>query len=149
MYDPYDLHTGVGYQLTIAARTNNAQFEELLSKLGLTRQMWCVLVAVGEQKILMPSAIADYIGIIRPAVSRTLKQMQHNGLLYRTANGTDKRYTAVALTSKGQGLLRRSLPLAHEMRENVSAMLSGSEQLQLSNILKKLIASTQAKATGV
>jgi hypothetical protein len=41
------------------------------------------------------------------------------------------------------------LPLAHETRENVSAMLSGSEQLQLSNILKKLIASRQAKATGV
>jgi hypothetical protein len=67
MTDPYDLHTGIGYQLTIAARTNNSQFEKNLSKLGLTRQMWCVLIAVGEQRIITPSAIADYIGIIRPA----------------------------------------------------------------------------------
>lgn len=149
MANPYDLHTGLGYQLTIAARTNNAEFEDSLSKIGLTRQMWCVLVAVGEQKITTPSAIADYIGIIRPAASRTLKQMDRDGMLDRSAADTDKRSTTVALTPKGQDLLQRSLPLAIASREHINAALSDSEQTQLSTLLEKLTASRQAKATGV
>ena len=149
MYDPYDLHTGIGYQLTIAARTNNAQFEKKLSKLGLTRQMWCVLIAVGEQRISTPSAIADYIGIIRPAASRTLKQMDRAGLLYRTTDDTDKRSTTVALTSKGHDLLQRSLPLAFQARKHTNRVLSKTEQIQITTLLEKLTGSMQAKAKGV
>lgn len=149
MVHPYDLHTGLGYQLTIAARTNNVGFENSLSKIGLTRQMWCVLVAVGEQKITKPSAIADYIGIIRPAASRTLKQMDRDGLLERSVGDKDKRSTTVALTSKGQDFLKRSLPLAIASREHMNAALSDCEQNQLSTLLEKLTASLQAKATSV
>lgn len=149
MQVPYDLHTGVGYQLTIAARTNNAGFEHSLSDLGLTRQMWCVLVAVGEQQITTPSAIADYIGIIRPAASRTLKLMERKTLLARAAGDTDKRSTTVALTAKGRDLLQQSLPLALRTREHINTALSPTEQRQLSHLLEKLTASVQSKATGV
>lgn len=149
MNDPYDLHDSIGYKLTIAARTNNAQFEKNLSKLGLTRQMWCVLIAVGEQRIITPSAIADYIGIIRPAASRTLKQMDGAGLLDRTTGDPDKRSTAVALTSKGHDLLQRSLPLAVQTRAHINAVLSKTEQIQISALLEKLTASRQVKAKGV
>lgn len=149
MQDPYDLHQGLGYRLTIAARTNNASFEENLSALGLTRQKWCVLVAVGEQQITTPSAIADYIGIIRPAASRTLKQMDKDGLLNRAAGNADKRSTTVALTPKGVDLLHRSMPFALQTREHINAALSASEQTQLTTLLEKLTASLQSKATGV
>ena len=149
MTDPYDLHTGIGYQLTIAARTNNAQFEKNLSRLGLTRQMWCVLVAVGEQRIITPSAIADYIGIIRPAASRTLKQMDRAGLLVRTTGYTDKRSTEVELTSKGNDLLQRSLPLAFQARKHTNAVLSKTEQIEITALLEKLTGSIQVKAKGV
>lgn len=149
MQDPYDLHTGLGYKLTIAARTNNAGFETALSTLNLTRQMWCVLVAVGEQDITAPSAIADYIGIIRAAASRTLKQMERDGLLKRATGNTDKRTTTVALTSKGRDLLQLSIPLALQTRTSVDAALSSDEQIQLTHLLEKLTASLQATATGV
>jgi DNA-binding MarR family transcriptional regulator len=149
MQDRYDLHSGLGYQLAIAARTNNAGFDESLSALGLTRQTWCVLVAVGEQQITTPSAIADYIGIIRPAASRTLKQMDENGLLKRSAGDIDKRSTTVALTERGIDLLRKSMPVALKTREHIDAALSPTEQSQLSNLLAKLTASMASKATGV
>ena len=149
MQKPYDLHSGLGYRLTIAARTNNAGFETNLATLGLTRQMWCVLVAVGEQNITAPSAIAEYIGIIRPAVSRTLKQMEKSGLLNRQGGTTDKRRTEVHLTDKGQMALQNSLPLALQTRVAVDTALSQTEQAQLTALLEKLTTSLQATATGV
>lgn len=149
MQDRYDLHSGLGYQLTIAARTNNAGFEESLATLGLTRQTWCVLVAVGEQKITTPSAIADYIGIIRPAASRSLKQMDQKGLLKRSSGDGDKRSTTVALTDRGRELLQKSKPFAIETRKHIDTALSTNEQILLSQLLEKLTASMQSKATGV
>ncbi len=145
----YDLHSGLGYKLTIAARTNNASFESALSMLNLPRQMWCVLVAVGEQNITAPSGIADYIGIIRAAASRTLKQMERDGLLKRATGNTDKRTTTVTLTPKGRDLLSHSMPLALQTRSSIDAALSRDEQTQLTFLLKKLTASLQATATGV
>ena len=149
MKRPYDLHSGLGYRLTIAARTNNAGFETQLATLGLTRQMWCVLVAVGEQDITNPSTIADYIGIIRPAVSRTLKHMEKAGLLHRRTGTGDKRTTEVALTAEGQAALNASLPFALETRKNIDTALTADEQAQLAALLAKLATALQATATGV
>ncbi len=149
MNSPYDLRTGLGYQLTIAARTNNADFEAALARLGITRQMWCVLVAVGEQNITAPSAIADYIGIIRPAASRTLKQMDQKGLLHRKNGQTDKRTTTVALTDQGRDVLDRSIPMALATRSAIDDALTANEQHQLSQLLAKLTSSLQTTATGV
>lgn len=149
MSHPYDLHSALGYRLTIAARTNNAGFETSLATIGLSRQMWCVLIAVGEQNITAPSAIADYIGIIRAAASRTLKQMESAGLLSRASGTGDKRTTTVALTAKGRKKLARSLPLSAAARSELAAALTDQEQTQLAYLLEKLTTSLQATATGV
>ena len=111
--------------------------------------MWCVLVAVGEQNIATPSAIADYIGIIRPAASRTLRQMEKSGLLHRSAGTDDKRTTRVALTHAGKTALDASLPLALATRADLEAALSAREQAQLTTLLEKLTTALQATATGV
>lgn len=149
MSNPFNLHDGIGYRLTIAARTNNAVFESKLSDLGLTRQMWCVLIAVGEQGINTPSAIADYIGIIRPAASRTLKQMEKSGLLARASGQGDKRTTQVALTPDGESSLALSLPLAAQNRADMNAVLSTTEQASLKILLEKLTKSAATTASGV
>ncbi|MDR6265213.1 MULTISPECIES: MarR family transcriptional regulator [Rhodobacterales] len=149
MSNPFNLHDGLGYRLTIAARTNNAVFDAKLSDLGLTRQMWCVLVAVGEQGIDTPSAIADYIGIIRPAASRTLKQMEKSGLLARASGQGDKRTTQVALTQDGKRRLARSLPLAAQNRADLNAVLTTTEQATLVALLEKLTKSAATTASGV
>lgn len=149
MSHPFDLHDGLGYRLTIAARSNNAGFDSDLSDLGLTRQMWCVLVAVGEQGITTPSGIADYIGIIRPAASRTLKQMEKNGLLWRVSGTQDKRTTTVELTTEGEAKLSRSLPLAYDLRAHLDKTLSPQEQATLTELLEKLTASAASTASGV
>ena len=91
---PYDLHQRLGYKLALAAQVNNQTMITLLADIGLTRQSWCVLVAVEAQGISQPSAIADYVGIKRAAVSRSLKDMS---LKYPEINGATVATTALAL----------------------------------------------------
>ncbi len=135
----FDLHERLGYKLALAARVNDQILDNMLSGVGLTRQMWCVLIAVGEQAIKQPSDIASYIGINRTAASRTLRDMERKGLLKRSNGSRDRRSTDVALTSAGWRLLASSLPMAEQSQIRLQEKLSHNERRQLARLLDKFL----------
>ncbi|WP_229802241.1 MarR family winged helix-turn-helix transcriptional regulator [Paramylibacter ulvae] len=135
----YNLQTGFGYRFTIIGQTNSRRLEAELHKLGLTRMKWCVLVAVGEEKLHQPSQIAEFIGINRTAASRTLRQMEAEGLIVRTGGLGDKRSTNVTLTDKAQGILNQAIPRVAFIGKWFREKLSPVELEQLENILNKLL----------
>ena len=136
---PYDLHDRLGYKLALVARINDQFMDAGLAEIGLTRQMWCVLVAVGEQKICQPSEIASYIGINRSAVSRTLRDMDSKGMLERHCGSGDGRSTLVSLTDEGCRLLTASLPISYQSQVRMAESLSSREQAQLARLLDKFL----------
>jgi len=135
----YNLHDRLGYKLTLAAQVNNQLLVNLLSQLNLTRQMWCVLVAVGEQQLSQPSDIADYIGIQRAAVSRTLKDMHNKGLLQRISDPQNGKHTLVNLTLEGQALLAQSLLLTEQSTQRLNTKLNDSERQELDRLLSQYL----------
>lgn len=135
----YNLHERLGYKLTLAAQVNNQILVNLLAQLGLTRQTWCVLVAVGEQGINLPSEIADYIGIQRAAVSRTLKDMHNKGFLRRDNDPDNGKLTLVTLTDLGQDLLAQSLLLCEQSSQRMDEKLTANERQQLDQLLSKYL----------
>lgn len=135
----YNLHDRLGYKLTLAAQVNNQILVNLLANIGLNRQTWCVLVAVGEQGINQPSEIADYIGIQRAAVSRTLKDMHHKGMLLRDRDPNNAKQTLVTLTDTGQDLLAQSLLLCEQSTQRMDEKLSFTERQQLDQLLSKYL----------
>ena len=135
----YNLHDRLGYKLTLAAQVNNQILVNLLAQLGLTRQTWCVLVAVGEQGINLPSEIADYIGIQRAAVSRTLKDMHNKGFLRRDNDPDNGKLTLVTLTDQGQDLLAQSLLLCEQSSQRMDEKLTANERQQLDQLLSKYL----------
>lgn len=135
----YNLHDRLGYKLTLAAQVNNQLLVNLLSQLNLTRQMWCVLVAVGEQQLSQPSDIADYIGIQRAAVSRTLKDMHNKGLLQRISDPQNGKQTLVNLTFEGQALLAQSLLQTEQSTQRLNTKLNDSERQELDRLLSQYL----------
>ena len=135
----YNLQERLGYKLTLAAQVNNQILVNLLAQLGLTRQTWCVLVAVGEQGINLPSEIADYIGIQRAAVSRTLKDMHSKGMLRRDNDPDNGKLTLVTLTELGQDLLSQSLLLCEQSSQRMDEKLTADERQQLDQLLSKYL----------
>jgi len=146
---PYRLHASLGYQLTLAARIQEKRLEDGLRALGLTRIMWCVLLAVGDENLRHPSDIAHFVGIDRTATSRALRQMENAGMVARSTGAGDRRTTAVSLTAQGRALLAQGTPLAEENNARMAARLSAGEQTELRRLLQKLRGGEPVLLAGV
>jgi len=146
---PYDLHQRLGYKLTLAAQINNQTMITLLADIGLTRQSWCVLVAVGAQGISQPSAIADYVGIKRAAVSRSLKDMALKGLLERQHGHQSRQHINVSLTPEGKRLLALSMPMTDVSAAHLNQQLSSHEQAELGRLLDKILSAPHPPAARI
>jgi len=134
---PYRLHASLGYQLSLTARIQERREEHGLKELGLTRILWCVLLAVGNEKMRHPSDIAAFVGIDRTATSRALRQMEGDGLVARKTGTGDRRTTSVSLTARGRKLLSKGSPLAQNNNALMEARLSRDEVDHLRRLLAK------------
>ncbi len=136
----YDLHQSPGYQLTMLARLNERGFEKKLQPLGLTRPMWCVLLALREEGLSAPSEIAEFIGIDRTATSRTLRQMEEKSFIERAGGNSDGRTRRVTITDQGKEALDQAIPIAQENAANFTRKLTQEEQVEMSRLVQKLLA---------
>ena len=134
----YRLHESLGYQLSVAARLQERRLDEGLKGLGLTRITWCVLLAVGNENLLHPSEIAEFVGIDRTATSRALRQMEAAGMIARETGTDDRRMTSVKLTDLGCTLLARGTPLAQQNNAVMESHLTAKESVQLRQLLRKM-----------
>ncbi len=124
--------------MSLTARIQERRLEDGLRELGLTRILWCVLLAVGNEKLRHPSAIAAFVGIDRTAASRALRQMEETGLIARKVGTGDRRTTSVTLTAKGRKLLARGTPLARANNALMEARLTECELAELRRLLAKV-----------
>lgn len=134
----YRLKNSLGYQLSITSRLQERRLEEGLKPLGLTRITWCVLLAVGNENLVHPSEIAEFVGIDRTATSRALRKMEDDAMIARRPGSADRRMTAVHLTPLGQDLVQRGTPLAQDNNAIMQQHLSAGERAQLHRLLAKV-----------
>ena len=149
MTDHYDLHASLGYRLTYAARLAERRFEAALSPLGLSRTMWCVLLAAGQEGLSAPSDIAAFIGIDRTATSRALRALDDAGLVTRAAGTGDRRMTRVALTEAGQDRLAAASRAAAENATHFTAKLDPADRAALDTALDRLTAGEAIPVRGL
>lgn len=139
MSKTYDLHASIGYQATLFSRITERRFEAALTPLGLTRVLWTVLLAAGQEGLKMPSEIAEFVGIDRTATSRALRRLEATGLVTRKSEGPDKRARQVILTEIGRKALADANAAAAENAAHFAAKLTWYETSTLSEILTKLM----------
>jgi len=131
----YRLQESLGYQLSIASRLQERRLDEGLKPLGLTRITWCILLAVGNEDLLRPSEIAEFVGIDRTATSRALRKMEGDGMIARRGGTDDRRKKAVDLTDLGLDLLQRGTPLAQDNNTQTERNLDMNERAELYRLL--------------
>jgi DNA-binding MarR family transcriptional regulator len=77
----------------------------LLHAQKLTTTQLAALEFVLEGRTI--STVASYLGLSRPATSQMIQKLVRRGLIRRSEGVTDRREKAVALTAKGQALLKK------------------------------------------
>lgn len=134
----YRLHQSIGYQMSVTSRLQERRLDENLKAIGLTRIFWCILLAVGNEHLVHPSEIAEFVGIDRTATSRALRGMENAGMIARQAGGGDRRMRAVEVTEQGMGLLEKATPLANASNAVIEQALTEGELAGLRQVLAKL-----------
>lgn len=135
----YSLQKGLGYRLSLLASINSRKIETHLSHLGLTRLMWCVLLAIEEEGLTQPSEIADFIGINRTAASRTLRQMDERKLINRLPGRYDGRNIMVTATDKGKRALDQAISEALVVAKEIRSKLTEEEVATFEQLLDKML----------
>lgn len=139
MSAPYDLHESFGYRMTLLSRINERAFEAKIADLGISRIMWCILLGVGQESVVHPSAIATYVGIDRTATSRALRAMETRGLITRSNGAADGRTTEVAITDTGRQILSQATAAARDNASWYTHKLTQAELAQFGQLLDKLL----------
>ena len=121
-------------------------FQIELARSGLTMSMWFFLRALSKQDGLAQSQLMERAGLMQPATSASLKQMERKGLILRKDDPGDRRMSRVYLTDKAKRLLKKLFPAAARIREKAVVEFTAQELDVLREMLKRMKANLEAPA---
>ncbi len=98
----------------------------LVQEYGVTQGMGYTLMIIPKEGIPATS-IGPIMGMGSSSLSRLLKSMESNGLVYREADQIDRRITRIFLTEKGVGLRKSIKSMVVSFNENVMKNISDDE----------------------
>ncbi|MEI9892161.1 MAG: helix-turn-helix domain-containing protein [Caulobacteraceae bacterium] len=96
---PLDAH--LGYWLRFVSNQVSGAFSEKLAGRGVTVMEWVALRELYDQPALVPSLLAERLGMTRGGVSKLAERLAARGLITRSADKADKRFSDLALTGEG------------------------------------------------
>lgn len=89
-----------------------------LRPLGLTQPQFAIFAVCGwltrNAQEVTQQEVADFLELDRMHISQILTRLEQNGLIERLATTTDLRTKQIRLTTVGDGLLVRAMPIVEE-----------------------------------
>lgn len=137
--DVADLEDHLGYWLRFVSNHVSRAFSRKVSALGVSVAEWVVLREAFERAGVVPSNLADRLGMTRGAISKIVDRLIDKGLVTRTQSQDDRRYQAIALTPAGKELVPRLAALANENDAAFFGHLSASERRTLENLMRDIV----------
>ena len=89
-------------------------FSMKLAACEVTVAEWVVMREIYESETVVPSELADRLGMTRAAISKLADRLTAKSLVVRTSNAADRRYQALGLPREGQRLVPRLSALADQ-----------------------------------
>jgi DNA-binding MarR family transcriptional regulator len=114
---------------------------------GLNPAQWEALryLARANRFSRTPAALADYVGSTRGTISQTLIALEQKGLAARSASQRDGRSVELALTRRGEAVLKQD-PLLH-LAQDIAAG-TDDDPAKLVATLQAILAATIARNDG-
>jgi DNA-binding MarR family transcriptional regulator len=107
---------------------------------GLSLVDWRIIITLARASNLVAQEIIELWGLEKMAVSRSVRQLQKNGLIRRTKDRSDSRRQPLHLTTKGLEVYRAAWPRAEEHYRLITSALTAQELKQFNEIADKLVA---------
>ncbi len=88
--------------------------------------------------------LAEECGVTKGTLTGVVSTLQNKGLIRRSSHPEDGRLVMVGLTDRGHTTIRRLFPLFNEHEALVASALTTAEQVQLAQLLRKLLVGVEA-----
>lgn len=128
-------------------RRREVAIEQELKTVGLPMGVWRTLLAVQRMEPCSMNELARYTTLERSSLTRSLDQMEDQGLVTRTTPPKDRRQVLVALTPAGRAEYERGYAaISAWNREALKDLPSSKVEALLEQLGELLIASTDDEA---
>ncbi len=132
------------YLLRQADQTLSAPFYAVLTRYGVARSEWRVLVVLLELGELSVVDLATEALSPQPTVTHSVRRLEKQGLVMRTPGTNDKRQRFISLSPTG---IQLSTALMNEAKELEADLLVGAGELsELIEKLGQLIAAVETRS---
>lgn len=116
----------VDYHLTSSVFAMRRMYKLLASESGITHGIGSALTYIGREGV-PATKIAPMMGMTPSSLSRLLKVMEDEGLIYRKINNEDKRVVMVFLTESGFALRTKVKKAIANFNKNVMKRINEDE----------------------
>ena len=127
------------YQMVnLAKRVSDACNTKYGEPFGISIAEWRVLAQLGQHAETTSRGLGEITFMDKSRVSRALKQLEDKNYLSRRADPDDNRASFLSLTTEGQQLYAKLVPLALAWEAEFLSALNITEYRDLLSILSKL-----------
>ncbi len=127
------------YVLSMASNAVSSRIaEQYRSRFGLTVPEWRIMAVLGEGGSLTQRELVRLTLMDKVAVNRAVKGLAHQDLVARRPNTSDRRSHQLMLTSQGQAMHGRIMPLAKAIEARLFASFSPQERRDLRALLLRV-----------
>lgn len=142
--NPLEAH--VGYWLRFVSNHVSHAFGRKLEAEGVTVAEWVVLRELLRLGEVVPSNLAESLGMTRGAVSKLLDRLAAKELVARVSEERDRRYQRVELTAAGRSLVPRLARTADENDAEFFGHLDEAKRNELIELLREIVRRQGLKA---
>lgn len=125
------------YFLKVVWQSVANKYNQIASGYGITQALGYMLINIHDEGTAV-SQIAFLLGVKSTSLSRSLKNMEELGLVYRQTDELDKRSVKIFLTDFGKEKKQVAKEVVRKFNEYLNAHLAEEERMQLTEILVKV-----------
>ena len=112
---------------------------------GLSIAMWRVMAALAAKGSQRQIDVVDLTSIEASTLSRLVTRLIRMGLVTRTRSASSNREVSVRLSTKGQTLVERLIPIARDYEAAAIADLSQADVAVLKRCLRRMYGNMRAR----
>lgn len=107
-------------------------------EIGISDSYRSVIAYLARQPGANQKNIAEFCNVTTAAINQTLKDMIADGYVKKETDATDRRYTKLYLTEKGDETSGRIREILHRSDEVITSVISPEKELEMIELLDKI-----------
>ena len=143
------LQDHLGYWLRYVSNQVSHAFSLKVAAREVTVAEWVVLRELYEQDAMVPSALAERLGMTRGAISKLADRLAAKALLTRVPGKADRRYQDLALTAAGRALVPALSDLADRNDAEFFGHLRPEDRATIRRLMMDIVRQLGLRTTPV